>query len=692
MEPKKKKNAKLKKFESLKRPKPPSKKVLLERARKRITLAEAWWSDAHAKSRNEVDFYMGNQWDQEAVEERMEEGRPAQTFNLCPALGYSVIGDVISNPPDIQVMSAPRGMGDMVIKNSKGEEVSKPDIWEGMMRYISYNGDAIDHYLKCMEQTVNGGFSWLRVREDYLSETSFERNLFVECIDDRWSVYVDPAASNKHYEDANWLAVKQLMSKDDFEEMYGNEAVPGTAFSSDTTGHGGETTQEHVDQVQITEYFERIRTDAVLVEYKMPSVDEGGRRKTIRFFDFDEMQEKLAELEAQGCIITNQRWTESHQVNWYHLATNEILKSGTWKGSRIPFVFVPGRVTGDKRAKRVYKSLFTDAQDAQIMINYFATAVTERMQTGEKGGYLGTPAMFDGFEGDYERAGDYNNAMKRFNQEGFDEDQKLQPPIHVPADTIPHAEMLSLTTFHNMLRSVTGITESKLGEKSNETSGEAIKVRREQGDIATLDFVHHLRTGVASVGKLFLELAPLYYDKNTVLFYMDAEYGTHEVDLNEYDAKDLLSAGGSSIRVVAGSSFVSMFQRIGDFLEEMIKMQSPAALPLFVEFVKHSGIPKAHQLAKRLLPLLPRETLLDSEKESVKPPDPTPEQTIRQTEMDAKKIEAEAKLTEAQLKEKEAGQMAEGGVSPEIHQLIQRLVAQEMGRSRSAQGRAKGGS
>jgi len=83
------------------------------------------------------------------------------------------------------------------------------------------------------------------------------------------------------------------------------------------------------------------------------------------------------------------------------------------------------------------------------------------------------------------------------------------------------------------MKSIMGIYDASLGQRSNETSGRAIMARQREGDVSTYDFLDNRNRAVEHGGRIVLDLLPKVYRAERILRAIQEDGSTYTVPVNQ---------------------------------------------------------------------------------------------------------------------------------------------------------------
>ena len=195
----------------------------IDEAKKFLRMA----NDADTMNRQEaledLKFVGGDQWPIELQNSRNLESRPVLTINKLDGYCRQVVNQIKQQRPRPKV----HGM------NSDSDEKTA-EVIQGIIRHIEANSNADDAYDQAVDYAVRMGWGYMRLRTDYVSEDSFDQEIYIEPVDNPFTVYYDINSVAIDGSDAERCLVTTMMAKDDFEAIYPNAEVD--SFTQRGTG------------------------------------------------------------------------------------------------------------------------------------------------------------------------------------------------------------------------------------------------------------------------------------------------------------------------------------------------------------------------------------------------------------------------------------------------------------------------
>lgn len=558
---------------------------LVKDAQAVFELASEVESENRASALSDLRFAkLGEQWPSAMRKKREDEGRPCLTINRMPAFIRQVVNDARQNRPSIQVHPV-----------DDGADVETAEIYSGLIRNIEYTSDAEVAYDTGIEHAVTCGYGYWRVGIDYASDDTFELDLRIERIPNIFSVYGDPHSLRADSSDWQDAFVLDYVPKAVFKRRY-----PGAKLSD------WPVTQQHHQRVDragvwLAEYWHRSERDEVVLGLSDGTVlAEGDYRRAADV------------LQAEGLEVVDEREVTRSSVKQYLLSGVGVLEERDWPGRYIPLIPVYGdeTVVDDRR---YFRSFIRDAKDPQRMYNYWRTASTELVGLAPKAPYIGPRGAFQ----------TQRHKWRNANREsyGFLEYDGAVAPTRQPFSGPPMGTIQEAKSAADDMKAVTGIYDSSLGARSNETSGVAIAMRQREGDVSTFHFIDNLSRAIRHTGRVLIDLIPRVYtgprmvrvlgpsgnDPRTVRLGgggAEAEGAGVEAKGPGAEVYDL-GVGKYDLVVSSGPSYTTRREAVSQQMLEFLT-KFPQAVPYIGDLlVKHMDWPDADELAKRLQAMVP---------------------------------------------------------------------------------------
>ena len=613
---------------------------ILEEARKRASEANIAWQETFDNAEDDELFISGVQWDVASLIAREDEGRPSLVVNQLQQYVSRVAGAQKKQVQEIKISPTESSTKEPTIKTVGGQDMKLSKVLEGVVRNIQSISNAPAQYKTAFRHSL-GGIGWLRVLTEYSRNDSFDLDIKIEAIPNRWSVLIDPHANESDYSDANYCFISERMTREEFRKRYPNGIAGELGRDSSIDMYWGDERT-----ITVSEYFRRepIKRTLILLS-SGETVYE------------DEVKDVLDELLAQGITVVRKRTINTYAIVWSKITANSILeKEREFPTTTIPIVPVLGREV-NIRGKKTFQGLITQAKDPQRMLNYWQSAATERISLAPKAPYIAEAGAVQG-RIEWNTANTKNWSILTYNK-GF------QPPRREAPPSMPVAEMNMAQNMQQSIQSSIGIYDASIGKAGNETSGRAILARQSEADSGTFEFTDNLANAMRRIGILLVEMIPKVYDTERILRIKGEDGSGDFVEINkvikdEQTGKEVvindLALGKYDVTVTTGSSYATKRIETADSMLQFMTAVPQAAQVAADQIAENMDFNNSEAVASRLKKMLPPNLLSPEEQEEIakntpkqEAPPPSPEQIKAQSDMEMKQLDMQMKTQEQQF-------------------------------------------
>ena len=535
-----------------------------------------------AEAMEDLRFRYGDQWPAQIQQSRMLEARPALTINETDAF--------IRKIENSQRQQRPR-MNPHPVGSKASIQVAK--VLKGLCRHIEVNSDADNAYDLAFAFAITMGFGYFRMRTDYVREDSFDQDIYIDQVENPFSVYFDPNSTLPDGSDSERCLVTDLVPRYTFKKQF-----PGASEEQFTTTSTGDTIDwVKKDTIRVAEYFSVEKKRAKLVK-----LSDG----TVTFFDAKLMTPEA--LAGAGLVVVGERDSYKRVVHWQKQTQTEILEERDLPGRWIPVIPVYGvRMYIDN--KRRCFGLVRFAKDPQTMLNFWQTSMTEVVALAPKAKWLLAEGQDEGHENEFARANVSALPYLRYKPTMVD-GQLAPPPSRIQPEPIPAASMQNAMMMSENLKRVLGVFDPQTKTDGNR-SGKAIHAERMQSEESNFNYYDNLTRSLKHAARIILDWVPTIYDTQRVMRIigedgkpslvtlnerkMDTEAGVekilNDVTVAEYDVVMDVGPGYNTKRQEAVGVFTEM---LGTPLGEKIAQVADDLI------VRQLDVPGAEEIADRL--------------------------------------------------------------------------------------------
>ena len=553
---------------------------IIEEAKQFLKLA----NDADTMNRQEAleDLKFasgGDQWPVDLQNSRNLESRPVLTINKLDGYCRQVTNQQRQQRPRIRVHAT-----------NTVEDAADAKVVQGIIRHIEVNSNADNAYDNAYNYAVRMGWGYLRVDHRYVREDSFDQEIFIDPIDNPFTVYLDPNSIAVDGSDQERCLITTMMPKTTFKEMY--PQAEETSFLMRGTG---DSQSEWItkEDIRIAEYFYTVREKATLYQ-----LSDGSSR-------FADGKDFFERIKRAGLEILNERESVKKTIKWKKLTAIQVLEERDWAGYYIPIVPVYGRhvVIGDKRKKF---GMVRHAKDAQRMYNFWVTSLTESVALAPKAKWIMAEGQDEGHELDWAAANIKSMATLRYKQTDID-GNPAPPPQRLQPEPPPAGVMAAAQEINNDMATIIGIYDPSQQLPGN-MSGKALNGQQMQIDLTNFDLYDNLTKSMCHIGKIILDLIPKIYDVQRMMRIIGDDGRPELLTINERDAvgrvKNDVTVGQYDVVMETGPGYNSKRQEAVDAM--MPLLAKPELFNVAGDLVfRNMDFPGAETIADRLAAMNP---------------------------------------------------------------------------------------
>jgi hypothetical protein len=522
----------------------------------------------------------GDQWPVDLQNSRNLESRPVLTINKLDGYCRQVTNQQRQQRPRIKVHAT-----------NTTEDAAEAKVIQGIIRHIEVNSNADNAYDNAYNYAVRMGWGYWRVDHRYVREDSFDQEIFIDPIDNPFTVYLDPNSIAVDGSDQERCLITTMMPKTTFRELYPD--VDETSFLSRGTG---DTQSEWItkEDIRVAEYWYTVREPATLYQLSDGSV---------RFADDKNFFKRI---ETAGLFVVNERKSIKRTIKWKKLTAVSVLEERDWPGYYIPIVPVYGRhvVIGDKRKKF---GMVRHAKDAQRMYNFWVTSLTESVALAPKAKWLLAEGQDEGHELDWAAANIKSMATLRYKQTDID-GNPAPPPIRLQPEPPPAGVMAAAQEINSDMATIIGIYDPSQQLPGN-MSGKALNGQQMQVDLTNFDLYDNLTKSIAYTGKVILDLIPKIYDTERIMRIIGDDGKPDLISINERTAvgkvKNDVTVGQYDVVMETGPGYNSKRQEAVEAMMPLLQGNEQLFNAAADLVFRNMDFPGADTIADRLAALNP---------------------------------------------------------------------------------------
>ena len=608
---------------------------IIEDARDKLEKCVENESTERAMMLDDLRFCMLDQWPTDVRNDRendVENGpRPCLTIDKINQYLVQVSNDMRQGKPGIVV----RAQDDKA-------DVQTAKILKGLIRNIEDQSSADIAYAVAGDLIAKIGLGYWRVTTEYVSEDSFDQDLFIRPIYNTFSVYMGPHTLPDG-SDAKYAFVLEEMPIEIFQQKYPKAKHDNDDFNlieKDQLAHW-----KNDETVTVAEYFCLTRTDDTLY-----FLADG---TTMMKSDYDKWP---AAYDQAKPPISRARPSFREQLRWYKMTGVEILEQRDLPGKYIPIIECVGK-EGIVDGQRKLWGLVRPAKDSLRMYNYFASTITEKMGLAPKAPFIGAKGQFKGVEDRWKKANRINYAYLEYEPIEINGNALPKPERQGPTP-VEAALINQMDRIEHDVQTSLGMFKAAVGEHEPQQSGKAILALQRESDTGTYHFNANLGISIRHTGRVLLDLIPHYYDTRRIVRIL-GEDGTESTCVLDPDQqqpyKESLGPSGMEqifnpllgkydVTITVGPSYNTKRMEAAATIQEVVKSQ-PALVPIVGDLLFRAlDFPYSDKIAERLQRSLPPH-LQDS------PQGPIPPHAQAQIDQMAQQLQAAEQAMQEQQQE-----------------------------------------
>lgn len=451
-------------------------------------------SEADSFNRQEgledLKFRFGDQWPVQLQNSRKIEQRPMFTVNEIDSYCRQVVNSIRQQRP--------RGRCHPV---GDASDVKIAQVITGIGRHIEVMSDADNAYDLAAEFAVTIGWGYFRLRNDYIREDSFDQDIFIDQIDNPFTVYFDPNSVLPDGSDNTRCLISEYIAKKEFEQLYPNEDL--SPFIEGASGDSRSVDWIQREDIRIAEYFE--------IEKKKDTLLRLSDGMTL----WKEELPPVGLLEKAQIRVVGERESWRKTVEWSKVYGGGTLEEKRLPGRYIPVIPVYGvNIVIDGKRRKMGMVRF--GRDPQLMVNFWQTSITESIALAPKAKWLVAEGQIEGHETEWGQAN--NRAFPYLEYKTTDITGKEVPPPQRLQPEPPPAGMIEASIGASQaMQRVLGMFDPVNVKHSGPKSGEAIRAETGQSEQSNYHFYDNLTRSIKHAWRIILDYTPVVYDTQRVM-------------------------------------------------------------------------------------------------------------------------------------------------------------------------------
>jgi hypothetical protein len=509
-----------------------------------------------------------------------DRGMPTIEFNILEAYISRLRGEFAKQQPSLMVRAADGVPLSMLNK----EFTATLEVVEAHLRAIFFDGanDMLEYNI--YSDLLAGGFSVLKVYTDYINEMSFEQNICIERAFDPTLCVFDPLARTSHKGDGRFCAELYPMTKEEFEDKFGADALEGMKFTRSLSGFDWSFQNEQEEIVLVCDYYEKQnKKETILKLTNWHSVTA------------KEYEKFLAEWEERGMIeqppaVVKKRKTMVEKIVRYRFCESMLLDVTETDYKYLPLVFVDGNSVNLKEGgsyMQMTRPYVYHAMGIQRLKNLAGQSLGNELENTIQHKFIvAVESVPEKYLNAYQNVQKADTLMYKHFLDSKNPDVVLPPPREVMRTPIPPQIAETFRMSDEMTQIILGSYDGAAGQNNGQMSGIAFARSAIQSNNASVPFIVGYIKGLNRVAQIIVDLIPKYYrtPRSLPVLLPDGKREYFEINKKgslymDYDPNNL------QVKVETGVNF-AMQKEIA--LQTIVSLSQ--TMPSFGQFFSQKGL------------------------------------------------------------------------------------------------------
>lgn len=560
--------------------------VKLQEIKKLVENSYQYWRDNANRYKDFMRFVFKTSLTSEDIQKLKSLNKPTIEFNIIESIINRQRGEFAMQTPSISVRAA----DGVPIQKLDDRFIQTTRFLEDHMREAlldTSNNEGLSY--RVYTDQLGGGYSVMKVYNDYINELSFDQRIYVQRVFDPTLTGFDPMAREPHKGDGNYCFELFPRTKEEFIEEFGKEAAEEMKFSRDVGAFSWSYPQQQQDVVLVCEFFEKKRKKAKIVKISTGHV--------VTKKHYEELLERWNEkgFIEQAPVIIQERTTELEYIVRYRLCETKILSYDETDYKYLPLVFVDGNsvevsdtLTG--AAVQMTRPYAYQAKGIQQLKNFAGQSLANEIENMVQHKFkVALESIPDDYAAAYRNIQEADTLVYRLFPANGDMSIQLPPPQEIQRTATPPIVENTFLGSDRVTQAILGTYDSVLGTNDKNVSGVAVANGAIQTSSASTPYLVSYINALNRVAQILLDLIPKYYvtPRSLPIVKQDGKRSYQIInDPNSPDSIDLdFQPQELDVKVEAGVN-TSIQKQVA--LDQIIRMMQ--ASPLFAEFINTQGL------------------------------------------------------------------------------------------------------
>lgn len=564
------------------------------------------WADVRREARIDMHFAAGDPWNateesRKDLDARRAAGRPVLSLDELGQYINQRINDLRQNKRAIKI--DPRRYG----ATNKTAELRA-----GIIKDIEYNSKAQAAYITAYENALQRSYGFFAIGKRYVSDTSFDQELYLRRIPNPDTVYLDPDCKEADFSDMGYAFIIDTIPRKQFKARWPNAEIKD--FSAEDERAYPQWIK--ADGVQVAEYWKVHITSRHLLLF------ENQETHYLDEWKGAELNGNTLTIPSVGAVqILKDRKCEEREVCQYIANGVEILEGNPQDVRWIPIIPVWGKelyVDDGAGSKRVFHSLIRNSRDAQMLHNFTNCNIQEIVGMTPKTKWLVAEGQTEGHTDEWATAHKDPRAFLTWVPVHDEQGNLLPKPERIDYEPPVQGPILVDEQAKRAIQNSMGMYNASVGRQDSEAkSGVAIKALDIQSDQGNFHFIDNFDRALEHAGRIMDNWIPEVYDTEREVGIRKPDDTYESVKINQPYAdektgeptENRTDLGEHEVTVSVGPSFQSQREEasaVGDSLIqnlEKIPADPGVKLKLLSLSIKNKNLgPLGDEMARILDP------------------------------------------------------------------------------------------
>jgi hypothetical protein len=519
-------------------------------------------------AREWYDFYAGNQWEEEAKAQMIEQRKVPVVFNRVARTVNAVIGLEIQNRQQVQYI--PREPGDTQVN----------ELYTSAADWIRDNCDAEDEESESFQDLMISGIGGTETRMDY--DENPDGQPVIERVDPL-ELYWDPVARKKNLRDRRWCARIKRVSDEDIREMWPDYVPPEksseTYLDEQDSPHDStrplyndaqpSATQPKHRELVCFQWWEREQY------YRFQDID--GQIKSISAEQAQSLQERMTALNMPMPQMVKQT---KKVYNKAYLVGGTVLESMPLE---VQSGFTLHLITGARdRNNNTWFGLVALMMDPQRWANKWLSQIMHILNSSAKGGLI---AERDAFAKTADAEASWAKAETiTWANPGAVSGGKIQPK---PTTAMPDGFAKLLDFAVNSINDVPGVNMELMGLVGTNQPGVLENMRKQAGMTILAVFFDAIRLYRKDQGRIMIEIIRDKISDGRLIRVLGKDGAQYIPLLRDESAKEF------DVVVDEAPTSPNNKERVFAMMTQLAPVLQNSGIPLTPDLLEYSPLPAA---------------------------------------------------------------------------------------------------